>query len=153
MRAPYCAFCTSTPNASFTIDFYATPACDGSGFGEGNTYLGSTNVATDGTGSVAFLQALTVPAGDIVTATATDAAGNTSEFSQCASLAPARVLADHAAYVAPAATGFCAETQGVRHHSQRQLRCIDDGVVDGVGERHFRRRHQIPARGLFALTD
>jgi hypothetical protein len=86
----------STPNAAFTIDFYATPACDGSGFGEGTTYLGSTAVATDGTGNASFAAALAVPPGNIVTATATNETGNTSELSQCASFAPARTEADHA---------------------------------------------------------
>ncbi len=88
----------SKPNAAFTIDFYATPVCDESGFGEGKTYLGTANVATDGAGNAAFTQPLSVPAGNIVTATATDGAGNTSEFSQCASLAPAWARADHASY-------------------------------------------------------
>jgi hypothetical protein len=88
----------SKPNASFTIDFYATPGCDGSGFGEGNAYLGSKSVMTDGTGNAAFTRALTVPPGNIVTATATDAAGNTSEFSQCASLAPSWALVDHGSH-------------------------------------------------------
>ena len=38
----------STANAAFTIDFYASPACDASGNGEGKTFLGSTTVNADG---------------------------------------------------------------------------------------------------------
>src|SRR5205085_5485100 len=51
--------------------------------GEGRTYIGSnTGVSTDGSGNAAFN--VTVPAligGQVITATATDANGNTSEFS------------------------------------------------------------------------
>jgi CSLREA domain-containing protein len=76
---------TSTPSTTFTLDFYKNGSCDGSGFGEGGTYLGSTTVSTDGSGVVAF--AFAVPtsfiAGNRITATATDPNGNTSEFSGC----------------------------------------------------------------------
>ena len=79
----------SAASSSFTLDFYASPACGSAGFGEGKTYLGSIVVATDGTGNKTFTaNALPVPSGQIVTATATDGAGNTSEFSQCGSLSP-----------------------------------------------------------------
>ena len=75
----------STPSTSFDLDFYANSACDASGFGEGETYLGSTNVTTDANGDVSFDVTLpnNVAIGDYVTATATDPSGNTSEFSQC----------------------------------------------------------------------
>src|SRR3989442_12955438 len=64
----------------FTIDFYKNSACDSpSGYGEGKTYLGSITTAagsfTSGT--------LNISSGDFITATATDASGNTSEFSLC----------------------------------------------------------------------
>ena len=72
-----------TPNASFTIDFYAGFAADPSGFGEGEIYLGSIGVTTDASGNAAgnFSTNVPLPAGTQITATATDAAGNTSEFS------------------------------------------------------------------------
>ena len=74
----------SSPATSFTIEFFASPVCDGSGNGEGQTFIGAAAVTTDGSGN-AVIDA-TVPAssvGQVVTATATDAAGNTSEFSAC----------------------------------------------------------------------
>jgi hypothetical protein len=46
--------------------------------GEGKTFVGSSVAGTDGTFSVAVSG---VAGGDVVTATATDRAGNTSEFS------------------------------------------------------------------------
>ncbi len=75
-------------NVDLKIDFYGNHSCDASGSGEGETYLGSTDVTTDGSGNASFNA--TVPAdlsaNDAVTATATDAGGNTSAFSACASI-------------------------------------------------------------------
>lgn len=74
----------SSPASSFTIEFFASPACDGSGNGEGQTFLGAAVVTTNGAGDALFDATLPAPAiGQVLTATATDAAGNTSEFSEC----------------------------------------------------------------------
>ncbi len=73
----------SQANAAYTLDFYASAAADPTGYGEGQRYLGSSTVTTDGSGNASFnltLAAATV-ANEQLTATATDAAGNTSEFS------------------------------------------------------------------------
>jgi hypothetical protein len=83
----------STPNSTFTIDFYGNAAPDYAGYFEGQTYLGSTTVITDSTG-YASIEATSLAAaglGQWITATATFTtydAGNyptyldTSEFSQ-----------------------------------------------------------------------
>ena len=78
----------SLAGTTFTLDFYASPTCDLSGYGEGKRYLGSTEVTTDGSGNVWLLVnlAVVVPPGQFLTATATDPAGNTSEFSRCLSV-------------------------------------------------------------------
>ena len=82
----------TTPNSSpqvYTIEFFANASCDTSGHGEGKTYLGSlTTSATDNNGDVTPFTFNVPPdspisGGDIITATATDANGNTSEFSAC----------------------------------------------------------------------
>jgi uncharacterized repeat protein (TIGR01451 family) len=72
----------STASTTFTLDFYSTIALETSGHGEGQFYLGSTNVTTDGSGNATFLAQLAVTnlSGRYITATATDANGNTSEF-------------------------------------------------------------------------
>jgi hypothetical protein len=77
----------STPSTVFRIDFYANPSCDPSGNGEGAQFLDSTTVTTAGDGNAAinFVLGSALPAGTLVTATATDPAGNTSEFSPCVS--------------------------------------------------------------------
>lgn len=72
----------STANASFTVDFFAGDAADAT-LGSNQTYLGSTLVSTDATCNGAFnvtLPVATAP-GKFISATATDADGNTSEFS------------------------------------------------------------------------
>jgi hypothetical protein len=88
----------SSPNAPFEVQFFASAACDSSGFGEGSTFLGRTQVTTNGAGSAAFDVVLptAVNAGWFVTATATlEPLGATSEFSACSTI------------VADAAQSYC----------------------------------------------
>ena len=69
-------------NATLTLDFYANGEADASGYGEGQRYLDSITITTNSQGRATFnaeLQAETA-AGELVTATATDARGNTSNF-------------------------------------------------------------------------
>jgi hypothetical protein len=86
---------TSTPG-DYRIEFFASPACDASGYGEGEIYLGHTtitlpNFTVNGQTTVSFSKSvqsifLQIP-GEVITATATaQAAGvanDTSEFSAC----------------------------------------------------------------------
>lgn len=74
----------STPGVTFTIQVFANPTCDGT-HGEGRDFIGSLDVASDATGhaAIAALFAAAVPAGHVLTATATDPGDNTSEFSAC----------------------------------------------------------------------
>ncbi len=75
----------STPNTSLTIELFSSAACDASGYGEGATYLVTTGAQTDnnGNGSFNVTFAGVLPAGRVVTATATNPTGTTSEFSPC----------------------------------------------------------------------
>ena len=77
-------------NAQFTLEFFSVPSCDASGHGEGQVFLGSASVTTDAAGSAPFSTFLPVPVtpGHSLTATATSAANNTSEFSPCAPVTP-----------------------------------------------------------------
>lgn len=74
----------SSPNQSFDIEFFSNDAPDPTGFGEGQHFLGRVSVTTDAAGDASFDVTLSVgvAAGQTVTATATDASGNTSEFSK-----------------------------------------------------------------------
>jgi CSLREA domain-containing protein len=76
----------STPSSSFTLEFFSNEVCDPSGYGEGQTPLGTASLATDASGSGSVTAAFSGVTGTVVTATATDADGNTSEFSQCGEL-------------------------------------------------------------------
>ncbi len=51
---------SSTANATFTVELYASAGCDASGHGEGTTYLGSTTILADASGAAAFLTTLPV---------------------------------------------------------------------------------------------
>jgi hypothetical protein len=74
----------STASTQFRVELFASAACDPTGHGEGQTFVGSANVTTDAAGNASFNASLGgVQAGQFVTATATDAAGSTSEFSPC----------------------------------------------------------------------
>jgi hypothetical protein len=77
---------TGTPQTTFTLEFFANHACHPSGAGEGEAPLASTGVTTSASGTVSFTVALPAPTagGRFLTLTATDPAGNTSEFSRCA---------------------------------------------------------------------
>ena len=77
----------STANTTFRVEFFANAACDGSGFGEGQTFIGFQSVVTDGSGNASFNASFAaLPVGQsVVTSTATDPAGNTSELSACRS--------------------------------------------------------------------
>jgi len=77
---------SSQPSKAYRIEFYANAACGPTGFGQGQTFIGNTTVATDAAGNAAIGPiVLPVPAGQsVITATATDLTTNdTSEFSQC----------------------------------------------------------------------
>ncbi len=75
----------STANTTFVIEFFSNASPDSSGFGEGQTFLRSITVGTDAMCNASFNDvrfSTKVPAGQWITATATDPNGNTSEFSQ-----------------------------------------------------------------------
>jgi len=70
---------TTAAVGTYRIEFFLSPAGDP----EGKTFLGATSIVTSGAGAASFdvTFTATVVAGQIVTATATSAAGDTSEFS------------------------------------------------------------------------
>ncbi|MDX6557826.1 MAG: hypothetical protein QOF72_875, partial [Blastocatellia bacterium] len=74
----------STPSTQFRIEFFSNNSCDGSGSGEGQTFIGSTQATTDGAGfaSLNVSSLSLVPQGKVITATATGPNG-TSRFSAC----------------------------------------------------------------------
>ncbi len=75
----------------YALRFYSQPSCDASGHGEGAEFRGLLFGIGSGTTTTIDLNAL-VPAGHVITATATDPAGNTSEFSACIEVDPSVAL-------------------------------------------------------------
>jgi hypothetical protein len=76
----------SPNNAGTTlrIEFFASSSADPSGFGQGQRFLGSVTVTTMGNGFGSFKLTLPVrlASGQVISATATDTLGNTSEFAR-----------------------------------------------------------------------
>ena len=75
----------STASSTFALDFYSNASADTSGYGEGQTYLGSTTVTTDGSGNASFtavVPSVRLASGLSISATATASDGSTSEFCQ-----------------------------------------------------------------------
>jgi hypothetical protein len=73
----------SVPNKTYRIEFFANRQSDPTGFGEGRTFVGFTNVTTNSNGLAAFAENFVYPRNArVVSATATDGDGNTSEFSR-----------------------------------------------------------------------
>ena len=105
----------SVPDTTFTLDFYANSQTDPSGYGEGETWLGSISVTTNDSGNATFstfngtlllgapFAALdadftnALASGDSITATATNTTtGDTSEFSAAVPYLTTTSLADSA---------------------------------------------------------
>lgn len=80
----------SAPNSYYRVEFFASAGPDSMGYGEGQTYLGFANIATNGVGNAAIGVTLSanVPLGSVVSATATlsnaayTAYTDTSEFAR-----------------------------------------------------------------------
>ncbi len=78
-------------NAQYMLHFYRNAVADLSHFGEGDSIIGSAMVTTNDSGNVQFSATFTatVTSSHFITATASNALGNTSEFSQALCLADA----------------------------------------------------------------
>jgi titin len=78
-----CGTLDSAAGKSYTLQFFSNPAGNPHGYGEGRYFLGQTNLTLGAlcTSNFAVLLPVPVPAGWVVTATATDTNNNTSEFS------------------------------------------------------------------------
>jgi CSLREA domain-containing protein len=75
----------SAPNKTYRLDFYVNDSCDASGYGEGQTFLGTSmvSVPANGTAWIGGHFSRRVPPGKIITSTVTSPTNDTSEFSAC----------------------------------------------------------------------
>jgi hypothetical protein len=77
---------SSAAYTDYAIEFFASPSCDPSGYGEGAVYIGNGGATTNGSGSATFSRVISgsLPGGYHVTATVRPfSGGGTSEFSAC----------------------------------------------------------------------
>lgn len=90
------------PNTSYTLEFFANASQDAPGVAQGQTWLGSYTVLTDTNGLFTIDQKLNtqVPAGQFITATATDPQGDTSTFSNALPAVPIAFQLSPATYTA-----------------------------------------------------
>jgi hypothetical protein len=89
----------SSPDTTFHIDVFASAAYNSDGSGEAQDYLGSLQATTDSQGQVTFSVPFSPPDGlPVITATATDPQGNTSEVS---ALRRSTVQAPSGVYLVP----------------------------------------------------
>ncbi|MDT5261167.1 MAG: hypothetical protein QOC61_171, partial [Acidobacteriota bacterium] len=78
----------SASGAQYRVELFANAELDPSGHGEGQTFLASTDVTTDASGHASFSVGVPASASTLISATATDSSGNTSEFSNADAEAP-----------------------------------------------------------------
>jgi hypothetical protein len=77
----------STADTVMQVEFYLSPVCNASTYGEGKTLLGTSSMSTGPTGTSPFsVNFGALPVGAAVTGTMRDPTGNTSEFSACVSV-------------------------------------------------------------------
>ena len=89
----------SMPDTTFRIDVFASAGYGPGGAGEPQDYLGSLEVTTDATGQAIFaVPSRRRPGLPIITATATDPQGNTSEVSALAGRTPGPIGLDPAGH-------------------------------------------------------
>lgn len=79
-------------NINVNVDFYTSPVCDPSGYGEGQTYLASmtANSGPSGVASIIWSDAIPTTVGHYLTAV-TRQGSSMSEFSQCRTIGPSAV--------------------------------------------------------------
>src|SRR5207248_2155917 len=119
----------------FTIEFFnnGQNGCDSHGNGEGRTYIGFAQTS-DGTFNTT-LSAGSFAAADVLTATATDGDGNTSEFSLCYSATSTTVQPTFSIQNVTAAEGNAGEADFVftvtKTGATAQDSAVDFLTVDG----------------------
>ena len=145
---------TASPNTTYQIQFFANPAADPSGFGQGQTYLATKTVTTNGSGVASFTFTIkpALAAGEVISATATSPLDNTSAFSAdvtvtSAPTAPAvkaTVAIAPAALAAPATTAVTELTALPAVSSTPDDAVVTALAVDQVHARKQRGAAQLP---------
>jgi CSLREA domain-containing protein len=144
----------SVASTSYRIELFATLTCDSSGYGPGQRFLGAADRKTDGGGNVAFVVGVSAAAnGPWVPATATDPAGNTSEFAACVAV-PGPSVTSLSPTSGPAGGGTAVTVGGANFQTGAALKIggapaggsVSSGTeIDGVSP-------ALPAGALYDVT-
>ena len=80
-------------NSTYNLQFFTNPVADASGFGQGKTLIGQTSITTDNNGNATVNLILPTPStvSQFISATSTDAQGDTSEFSNDVTIGQANI--------------------------------------------------------------
>ncbi|HEX2835625.1 MAG TPA: Calx-beta domain-containing protein [Thermoanaerobaculia bacterium] len=101
----------SAASTTYKLRFFASTTPDATGFGEGETYLGTMNVTTNASGNASFTFQCPAALGTYITATATNIGGSdTSEFSNAILVSGPPQIRMAAASTTTAETGSVALT-------------------------------------------
>ncbi len=144
----------SAADTLYRIEFFASDSCDASGNGEGAQAGGTTTAATDASGDAGDL--FTVAAddlglGSVITATATDPDGNTSELSGCVTVADASLVVDTTGDQSGGACTPAADDCSLRSAIElANATAVPDRIVFSIGAGPQRIS---PAGGLPAITE
>ena len=94
----------SLANTAFIIEYFSNSECDPSGSGEGQSFIGADTIVTDANGDAFFTSQFSnmLTGTEYITATATDTAGNTSEFCPCIQIETVTMPPNAPDLVAPA---------------------------------------------------
>jgi CSLREA domain-containing protein len=135
----------SIPNAAFNIhriEFFVSPTADPYGNGEGKTYLGSVNAATDAGGDASFTFTATRPISksEFLTATATGPFNDTSEFSKALAGPNETPVANGDPYTTDEGVKLVVAAPGVL-----------DNDIDGDGDPLTAKLVSGPANGILTL--
>ncbi|HTE19388.1 MAG TPA: Calx-beta domain-containing protein, partial [Armatimonadota bacterium] len=123
----------SRPSTAYRVELFASPAADASAHGEGATFLGFRNVTTDAQGNAPFsFTATGALSGPSITATATDPAGNTSEFSRAFQGAAIQALGFSAATYTVAESGPAATITVTRSNGDTGAVTVDYATANGT---------------------
>src|SRR5262249_50757562 len=135
----------AAPFTDYRVEFFSSPTADASGHGEGKTFLGAVQVSGTFIPTLklfTFTAPFAVPAGQIVTATATAIGGSTSEFAANVTVVDRDVVKPKPTpLVVAAAQRLRVRVRAGKHRYRLTLANLGDGahqgplvvVFDGLG--------------------
>jgi hypothetical protein len=131
-----------TPSSAYILEFFSSAPGDNiSILGQAHVLLGSTEILTDSNGNASFVVSFPIAMlpGQVVTATATSAAGDTSEFATAQSVA------------SPSVVTTTADNGNDSAAVVGSLRQVIENAIKTNGSTPFQITFQIPGTGPFVI--